>query len=112
MALKGFFNKILFIDLTLRSFKEESIPENVTRTFLGGKGLGSFLLRRYNPPGVDPLSPENCIIFTTGFATDTALLGSSRYGVYTKSPQTGIYSESYSGGKSLRPLVERVMMPW
>jgi len=99
MALKGFFNKLLFIDLTSGSFREESIPEDLSGTFLGGKGLGSYLLRQYNPPSVDPLSPQNCIIFTTGLGTDTALPGSSRYGVYTKSPQTGIYSESYSGGK-------------
>jgi aldehyde:ferredoxin oxidoreductase len=99
MGLKGFFNRILFIDLTSESFKEEITPHNITTTLLGGKGLGSFLLLRYNPPRVDPLSPQNCIIFTTGLGTDTPLPGSSRYGVYTKSPQTGIYSESYSGGR-------------
>ena len=89
----------MFIDLTLQSVQEEPIPEAVTRTFLGGKGLGSFLLLRHNAPQVDPLSPQNCLIFATGCGTDTPLPGSSRYGVYTKSPQTGIYSESYSGGK-------------
>jgi aldehyde:ferredoxin oxidoreductase len=45
------------------------------------------------------MSPQNHIIFATGCATDQKVHGSSRYGVYTKSPQTGIYSESYSGGK-------------
>ena len=82
MSAKGFFNKILVIDLTAGAFKEEFIPDNITAAFLGGKGLGSLLLLRHNPPRVDPLSPQNCLIFTTGPGTDTPLLGSSRLGVY------------------------------
>lgn len=96
--MKGFFKKLLNINLTTRSYSEESIPEEILRKYLGGKGLGSYLLYRHNPPRVNPLSPENCLIFSTGCVTDTILYGSARYGVYTKSPQTEIYSESYSGG--------------
>lgn len=97
--MKGFFKKVLQVDVTSRSFREETLPEDILLQVMGGKGLGSYLLRRQNPPGVDPFSPENHLIFTTGCATDTPLYGSARYGVYTKSPQTGIYSESYSGGR-------------
>ena len=50
-------------------------------------------------PHIDPLSPQNRLIFTSGPLADTPFYGSSRYAVFTKSPQTGIYSESYSGGK-------------
>ena len=46
------------------------------------------------------LAPENCIIFATGPAGGTSVWGGSRYGVFTKSPQTGLYSESYSGGRA------------
>ncbi len=48
---------------------------------------------------VDPLSPENHLIFSTGPASGSLVWGSSRYGVFTKSPQTGFYSESYAGGR-------------
>jgi aldehyde:ferredoxin oxidoreductase len=48
---------------------------------------------------VDPLSAENHLIFATGPVCQSALWGSCRYGVFTKSPLTGFYSESYSGGK-------------
>jgi aldehyde:ferredoxin oxidoreductase len=61
--------------------------------------LGSYLLLKENPPHIDPFSPENHLIFTLGPLADTPFYGSSRYAVFTKSPQTGIYSESYSGGK-------------
>jgi len=64
-----------------------------------GKGLGSYLLLKENPPHIDPFSPENRLIITLGPLADTPFYGSSRYAVFTKSPQTGIYSESYSGGK-------------
>ncbi len=97
--MKGFFNRLIRINLRSQTYAVEEIPEKALETYLGGKGLGTYLLIKNNPPRVDPLSSENRIIFTTGCATDQKVHGSSRYGVYTKSPQTGIYSESYSGGK-------------
>jgi len=97
--MKGFFNQLLRIDLTRQRFTVEPIPEFILRTYLGGKGLGSYLLLKENPPHVDPFSPENRLIITLGPLADTPFYGSSRYAVFTKSPQTGIYCESYSGGK-------------
>ena len=97
--MKGFFNQLLRIDLSKKKSTVEPIPESVLRAYLGGKGLGSYLLLKENPPHADPLSPENRLIITLGPLADTPFYGSSRYAVFTKSPQTGIYSESYSGGK-------------
>jgi len=97
--MKGFFNRLLRIDLSRRKTRVEPVPESVLQTYLGGRGLGSFLLLQENPPRVAPFSPQNRLIFTLGPLADTPFYGSSRYAVFTKSPQTGIYSESYSGGK-------------
>jgi len=97
--MKGFFNQLLRIDLTHRKSKVEPISESILRSYLGGKGLGSYLLLKENPPHIDPFSPQNRLIITLGPLADTPFYGSSRYAVFTKSPQTGIYSESYSGGK-------------
>lgn len=97
--MNGFFNRILTIDLTERWHKVEDIPDSVLERYLGGKGLGSYLLLRDNPPGVEPFSPQNRLIFVVGCATDVQVMGSSRYGVFTKSPLTGIYCESYAGGR-------------
>lgn len=96
--MKGFYGKLLRINLSEQSYREENIPEEVFKQYLGGKGLGTYLLLKYLAPGIDPLSPENILIFTNGFTTGTNIFGSSRYGVFTKSPATGLYSESYSGG--------------
>jgi aldehyde:ferredoxin oxidoreductase len=97
--MKGFFNQLLRIDLSKQKSTVEPIPESILRSYLGGKGLGSYLLLKENPPHVDPFSPQNRLIITLGPLADTPFYGSSRYAVFTKSPQTGIYSESYSGGK-------------
>ncbi|RLA90718.1 MAG: aldehyde:ferredoxin oxidoreductase [Deltaproteobacteria bacterium] len=97
--MKGFFGKILNIDVEKKKFFSEEIPSSVYENYLGGKGLCSWLLLKRNKPKVDPFSKENHFIIGTGCITDTTVLGSSRYGIYTKSPLTGIYSESYSGGK-------------
>jgi aldehyde:ferredoxin oxidoreductase len=95
----GFYGRFLKVDLTHRTYDIATLPDTVLLKYLGGKGLASYLLYSMNPKGVDPLSPDNCLIFATGPITNSMIWGSSRYGVYTKSPQTGFYSESYAGGK-------------
>jgi len=97
--MDGCYGQILKIDLDTRQWQVEEVPEDIQQTYLGGKGLATHLLWENNPAGVDPLAPENCLIFATGPATGSAVWGGCRYGVYTKSPQTGFYAESYSGGK-------------
>jgi aldehyde:ferredoxin oxidoreductase len=98
-AMKGFYGKYLNINLTEEKYEIVSISDSILVRYLGGKGLASYLLYALNPPGVDPLSPDNRLIFATGPITNSRIWGSSRYGVFTKSPQTGFYSESYAGGK-------------
>ena len=102
--MKGFFNKILRVNVRTRTFQPENVPDSVYETHLGGKGLGIHLLMKENLPGIDPFSPDNKIIFCLGPATDTKIFGSCRYGVFTKSPLTGILTESYSGGKVAEPM--------
>jgi aldehyde:ferredoxin oxidoreductase len=102
--MKGLFRKILRINLQTKTSKEETVPDSIYETHLGGKGLGIYLLMRENPPGVDPISPKNKLIFCLGPITDSRIYGSCRHGVFTKSPLTGIFSESYSGGKAAEPM--------
>lgn len=103
--MKGCFNKLLRIDLTAPTFVYEDIPEEMFREGIGGKGVAVRLLLRENPPGVDPFSPENTVIIGTGPVTGTKMWGQSRFAVYTKSPATGGFGESYCGG-SLAPKIK------
>lgn len=97
--MKGFYNKLLRIDLANRIISKEEISDEILTANLGGKGLGGYFLIKEIPVNVEPLSPENKIIFVIGPATGTKIWSNSRYGVFSKSPLTGIFGESYSGGK-------------
>jgi aldehyde:ferredoxin oxidoreductase len=97
--MNGFYGRYLKIDLTDEKFDLVPLKDEILLRYLGGKGLASYLLYSINPPGVDPLSPDNHLVFNTGPITNSRIWGSSRYGVFTKSPQTGFFSESYAGGR-------------
>jgi aldehyde:ferredoxin oxidoreductase len=66
------------------------------RSFIGGIGLGTYLLYKYCPPGVDPLNPDNPLLFVGSPLVGTRLTTSSKFAVLTKSPQTGFIGDSLS----------------
>ena len=96
----GFYGRILKIDLNQKRFDIDTMEDAVYKKYLGGKGLAAHLLMELNPPGVDPLAPENNLIFATGPLGGSTIWGSCRYGVFAKSPLTGLFTESYSGGRT------------
>jgi len=98
--MKGFFNRILIIDVTSQTTQVVPVDDAVLTHYMGGKGLATHLLLTYNPPGVDPLAPENHLIVGLGPLTDSPVYGSCRYGIFSKSPLTGFFAESYSGGRA------------
>jgi aldehyde:ferredoxin oxidoreductase len=85
----GFYNMVLKIDVSQKSYELQMISDDLLRQTLGGKGLATHLLLQNNPAGVDPLGPDNHIIFANGPASGSGIWGSCRHGVFTKSPQTG-----------------------
>ncbi len=97
--MKGFFNRLVIIDVTDQTTTIEEIDDQTLKLYMGGKGFATHLLLKHTPQGVDPLSPNNHFIIGLGPATDSLLYGSCRYGIFSKSPLTGFYAESYSGGK-------------
>lgn len=92
----GYHGKVMLIELDEQSIRWESLDETVLRRFLGGTGLGAYLLYTYSPPGVDPLSPENPLIFVTSPLVGSRLTTSSKFAVVTKSPLTGFIGDSLS----------------
>ena len=77
--MHGFNNQILNIDLSTQKVDIQSVKDKIYSTYLGGKGLASWILSERNPKGVDPLSGENHLIFATGAVTGGITWGSSRY---------------------------------
>jgi len=97
--VKGFHGRILHVDVTEPRHWVEQLPDEIPLRYLGGRGLGSYLLQRELQPGINPLSPDNVLIVATGPASGTAVPGASRYGLFSRSPLTGAYADSTSGGR-------------
>ncbi len=89
--------RILRVDLTAGSVRSEAIPETWRERYLGGKGLGVRYLYEELSPDTDPLSPSNRLLVMFGPLTGL-LPGEARYAAVTKSPLTGTFLDSYSGG--------------
>ena len=96
--LKGYYGKILRVDLDTEKITTEKIDKEVLKKYIGGSGLAGKYLYEETGPETDPLGPENRLIFMTGPFTGTVVPTSGRHAVVTKSPLTGIWAESDAGG--------------
>lgn len=90
--------KVALVDLTSRTSEDLLIPGDAVRKYIGGSGLGTYLLFRYGSPAVDPLSPGNPLIFMNGPFQGTGIPTSGRHQVVSKSPLTDAFGESDCGG--------------
>jgi aldehyde:ferredoxin oxidoreductase len=89
--------RLLRVDLSAGTFKDEVIPAAVLEQYIGGKGLAAFYCYTELAPGIDPLGPENKLMFFVGPLTAVFNVY-SRHVIAAKSPQTGTFSDSYAGG--------------
>jgi aldehyde:ferredoxin oxidoreductase len=96
--MQGWTGKILDVNLSNGDIKTSPLDMQMARHFLGGRGLGARLLWDLVGPEVEPLSPENVLIFTTGPITGTGSQTSNRFNVSSKSPLTDTILHANSGG--------------
>ena len=92
-------DKLLRIDLAEKVASEEPISDATKSKFIGGRGFGIKYLYEEMSPGVDPLGPENKLLFAPGILGGTTAPGFSRWMAITKSPLTGTFARSVGGGK-------------
>ncbi|MGD9773926.1 aldehyde ferredoxin oxidoreductase family protein [Diaphorobacter sp.] len=90
--------KILRVNLSAGTVTPEPLNMDWARQYLGSRGLGTKYLVSEIDPKVDPLSPDNKIIWATGPLTGTMASTGGRYTVITKGPLTGAIACSNSGG--------------
>jgi aldehyde:ferredoxin oxidoreductase len=98
MYTGGYSGKILRINLTDKTSKEEKLPLEIATNFIGGAGLGIKYLFDEVKPGTDALGPENKLIFAPGPFTGTSIPCASRMAVTGKSPLTGAVGVALTGG--------------
>jgi aldehyde:ferredoxin oxidoreductase len=94
----GYAGKYLRVDLSRGAIKTVPLPEELASQFLGGNGFGTKVLWDEVGRDIDPLSPENKLIFAAGPLTGTIFPTAGRLEVISKSPLTGIYGDANAGG--------------
>jgi aldehyde:ferredoxin oxidoreductase len=90
----GYFGRALVVDVTDGSAELLALPEDVLRGYVGGAGLGAWLMHRLAPPGVDPLGPEAPLAFCFSPLVGTPLTTSAKFAVVAKSPLTGLLNDA------------------
>ena len=96
--MKGYHGK--FLEVNLNNLKTQEIPlsEDDLKNFIGGSALAAKLIYNHIEDGIDPLGPNNPLVFSTGPFTGTSIPMVSRYTVSGISPLTGYWGEASSGG--------------
>jgi len=97
MSLHGYAGTILYVDLASKKIKREPLSEELIKGYIGCLGINTKLAYDLIEPGIDPLSPKNCLIFGTGPLGGTLVPACSRSEATGKSPLTHIFGTSNSG---------------
>jgi aldehyde:ferredoxin oxidoreductase len=94
VAAAGYFGRALIADVSDGSASVLPLPDELLRAYLGGAGLGAWLMHRLAPPGVDPLAPEAPLAFVFSPFVGTPLTTSAKFAVVAKSPLTGMLNDA------------------
>ncbi len=94
----GYAGKILRIDLSRKKYHAQPLEKEIIAGYLGGRGFNSKRLMDEIPGNIDPLGPENKLMFASGPLVGTGFPTASRFNVSAKSPLTGILGDSNAGG--------------
>ncbi len=99
-GLYGAHGRALFVDLSTGAYHAETIPADVFRQYLGGYGLGAWLMWKHFPAGAEATAPEACFALVSGLLTGLRTPFSGRIQIVGKSPLTGTWADSNSGGST------------
>ncbi|MGE3317477.1 MAG: aldehyde ferredoxin oxidoreductase family protein, partial [Planctomycetaceae bacterium] len=95
-CLHGYHGRYLRVDVAARTAEAHPIPADVLRRFLGGTGLGTWLLLEETPDEVDPLGPDAPIVTVFSPLVGSPLTTSAKFAMLAKSPLTGRINDSLS----------------
>ncbi|UCE14431.1 MAG: aldehyde ferredoxin oxidoreductase family protein [Candidatus Heimdallarchaeota archaeon] len=95
----GYGGNVLRVDLTERRNKVEKLKKNWIKNVIGGRAANSKRLYEELDPGVDPLDPDNILLFGIGPLTGSMFPASAYFTISAKSPLTGILGDSAAGGQ-------------
>ena len=99
-GLYGAHGRALVVDLSTGEHRVETIPGDVFRQYLGGYGLGAWLMWKHFPAGAEATASEACFALVSGLLTGLRTPFSGRIQIVGKSPLTGTWADSNSGGST------------
>src|SRR5580698_4355489 len=99
MPAGGYFGQALVVDVTSGTSRNQPLPDRVLRRYIGGSGLGTWLLYRLGTPGADPLGPRAPLAFVFSPLVGTPLTTSAKFAVVAKSPLTGMLTDALASSQ-------------
>jgi len=96
--MNGYAGRILHVDLSAEAIREEALDPALARRFLGGSGFAAAIIDRCEHAAIDPLGPENPLVWMTGPLVGTPMPSAGRMSICALSPLTGIWGEANTGG--------------
>ncbi len=90
----GYFNQALLVDLGTGTGRTVPLSDQVLRAYLGGVGLGTWLLHELSDPAVDALDPDSVLAFVFSPLVGTPLTTSAKFAVVARSPLTGMLTDA------------------
>jgi len=99
MTAGGYFGQTLVADASTGAARTLPLPDDLLRAYIGGAGLGTWLLHRLGPAGADPLAPAAPLAFVFSPLVGTPLTTSAKFAVVAKSPLTGLLNDALSSSQ-------------
>ena len=94
MTAGGYFGRALVVDASTGTSDVLALPDDILRAYIGGAGLGAWLMHRLGPPGAGPLAPESPLAYVFSPLVGTPLTTSAKFAVVAKSPLTGLLTDA------------------
>jgi aldehyde:ferredoxin oxidoreductase len=94
MTAGGYFGRALVVDASTGTSDVLPLPDELLRSYIGGAGLGAWLMHHLGPPGADPLAPEAPLAYVFSPLVGTPLTTSAKFAVVAKSPLTGLLTDA------------------
>jgi len=94
MTAGGYFGRALIVDASTGTSGVLPLPDELLRSYIGGAGLGAWLMHHLGPPGVDPLAPAAPLAYVFSPLVGTPLTTSAKFAVVAKSPLTGLLTDA------------------
>ena len=94
MTAGGYFGRALVVDVGTGTSQTLELPDELLRAYIGGAGLGAWLMHRLGPPGVDPLGAQAPLAYVFSPLVGTPLTTSAKFAVVAKSPLTGMLTDA------------------